>query len=69
LALGESKIGMLNKNEYFTYLIDPEDGIIEFRTLNDEGKSSVCLSASAALSNGTIVKGNQFRSDLQVAKA
>jgi hypothetical protein len=28
LAIGESKIGMVSKGEYYTYLIDPEDGII-----------------------------------------
>jgi hypothetical protein len=60
---------MLNKGEYYTYILDPEDAIVEFKLVNSNGINSLCLTAEAALSNGTIVKGNQFKNNLQVSKS
>lgn len=59
---------MLNRDEYFTYLIEPEDAVVEFQAMDRQGKSAFCLSAAAALANGIIIKTNQFRSDIQLLK-
>jgi hypothetical protein len=59
---------MLNKGEIYTYLVDPEDAFIEFKLVDWNGLSSICLVAQAALANGTVVKGTQLKNDLQVSK-
>lgn len=59
---------MLNKGELYAYLVDPEDAIISFKAIDSNGIKGVCVSASAALANGTVVKENMFENDLQVSK-
>ena len=45
LALGDSEIGMLNKEEIYTYVVDPEDAFIEFKLVDWNGIDSLCLTA------------------------
>lgn len=59
---------MLNKEEIYTYVVDPEDAFIEFKLVDWNGIDSLCLTAQAALANGTIAKGMQLSNNLQVSK-
>lgn len=68
LPLGESRIGVVNKGDVYTYLVSPQDAIVEFRLINAGSSGKMCLKAQAALANGTIVKGNELSKDLQVSK-
>jgi hypothetical protein len=68
LALGESKVGVVNHGDIYTYVVYPQDAIVEFKLLNTEGKRKMCLTVEGALANGTVVKGNELSNDLQVEK-
>jgi hypothetical protein len=48
----------VDKGEIYTYLVNPEDAVIEFSLLDTESRKKACLVAEAALANGTILRRN-----------